>query len=75
MQQIGNAVPPFAAAEFARHLLKLDGAFGARVQPPPTFADARLLGYVLTDATGMSDALKNTEAHLRKIMQSELSLA
>ena len=72
-QQIGNAVPPLAAAEFARHLRELDGAFGSGRQSIAADASPRLLGYVLTDSTGKSDALKKTEALLRDLMQPELS--
>lgn len=74
-QQIGNAVPPLAAAEFARHLRELDGAFGSGRQAGFSLATPRLLGYVLTDATGKSDALKNTDALLRNLMQPELPFA
>ncbi|MFT4178023.1 MAG: DNA cytosine methyltransferase [Thermomonas sp.] len=74
-QQIGNAVPPLAAAEFARHLRNLDGVFGSDLKSPSFHASPRLLGYVLTDATGMSDALKVTESLLHDLMQSELLFA
>lgn len=72
-QQIGNAVPPLAAAEFARHLLELDGRFGSGHNSTPVADSPRLLGYVLTDATGKSDALKATESLLDELMQPELS--
>jgi len=72
-QQIGNAVPPLAAAEFARHLRDLDGAFGSGRSNPCSVASPRLLGYVLTDSTGKSDALKATESLLHGLMQSELA--
>jgi DNA (cytosine-5)-methyltransferase 1 len=74
-QQIGNAVPPLAAAVFARHLRDLDGAFGSDRQAPRPIASARLLGYVLTDSTGKSDALKATESLLQNLMQPELVFA
>lgn len=73
-QQIGNAVPPIAAAAFAAHLRELDGAFGSGLQCGRR-ASPRLLGYVLTDASGKSDALKATEALLRELMQPELAFA
>jgi DNA (cytosine-5)-methyltransferase 1 len=74
-QQIGNAVPPLAAAVFARHLRDLDGAFGSDRQPPRSMASARLLGYVLTDSTGKSDALKATESLLQDMMHPARVLA
>ena len=72
-QQIGNAVPPIAAAEFARHLRDLDGAFGSGFSKLRLVGSPRLLGYVLTDSTGKSDALKITESLLHELMQPELS--
>lgn len=72
-QQIGNAVPPLAAAAFAHHLRELDGIFGSGRLVQPSVASPRLLGYVLTDATGKSDALKKTETLLHNLMQPELS--
>ncbi|QWF18550.1 DNA cytosine methyltransferase [Lysobacter capsici] len=69
-RQIGNAVPPLAAAEFARHLRALDGAFGSDLQPLATAAAPRLLGYVLTDSSARSDALKKTAALLDESMRS-----
>lgn len=74
-QQIGNAVPPLAAAEFARHLRDLDGAFGSGWSKIHSVRSPRLLGYVLTDATGKSGALKTTESLLHELMQPELPFA
>ena len=73
MQQIGNAVPPLAAAYFAQHLQHLDGLFGSGMQTPPTINSPRLFGFVLTDSTGMSEALRNTERLLNNILQPELA--
>lgn len=70
-QQIGNAVPPMAAAAFARHLLDLDGAFGSDLQAAASVGSPRLLGYVLTDSSGKSDALKATESLLNDLMLQE----
>lgn len=75
MQQIGNAVPPLAAAQFAQHLQQLDGAFGSGLQAAPTVTNPRLLGFVLTDSAGMSDALRRTESLLKGVMQTELDFA
>lgn len=75
IQQIGNAVPPMAAALFARHLQQLDGEFGSGLQATPTVTTPRLLGFVLTDSLGMSEALRKTDALLRGILQRELDFA
>ncbi len=71
MQQIGNAVPPMAASVFASHLKSIDGKFGGGVAPPKS-TSARFLGYFLTEATGMSEALQKTDALLRSIQQKNL---
>ncbi len=67
-QQIGNAVPPLAAHKFAEHLLEVDGSFGADNATPRAYNRPRLLGFVLTDASGMSPALKSTESLLTRLM-------
>lgn len=72
MQQIGNAVPPIAAAIFAKHLQDLDGMHGSSVQALPQVQSPRLLGYQLTEATGMSEALKKTDSLLKGFLQREL---
>lgn len=74
-QQIGNAVPPLAAATIAKHLLALDGAFGSDIQLPFHKLEPRLLGYLLTEATGMSEALQKTELLLNSLLQRELDIA
>lgn len=73
IQQIGNAVPPLAAAEFAKHLLQLDGLFGSGLQALRRVPSPRLLGFVLTDSTGKSEALQNTETLLQGLLQQELA--
>jgi DNA (cytosine-5)-methyltransferase 1 len=74
MRQVGNAVPPHAAEIFARHLQMIDGQFGSDTQRPTQHKIPRLLGYFLTEATGMSEALQRTEALLCAIQQPELEL-
>ena len=74
-QQIGNAVPPLAASVIARHLQAIDGVFGSGIQPPSSRLEPRLLGFVLTEATGMSEALQKTERMLNSLLQQELDLA
>lgn len=70
--QIGNAFPPLCAKIFADHIAGLDGAFGSdhRVNS----LSPQLLGYRLTDATGMSPALQVTDAALSALTQGFLSL-
>lgn len=69
IQQIGNAVPPLAASIFATHLKELDGKFGSGAKVSHQ-GGARLLGYKLTEATGMSEALKKTDYLLSNIQQN-----
>ena len=71
IQQIGNAVPPLVAKHLARHLQEVDGSFGADTQSMYK-KPAKLLGFSLTDAFGMSPALKSTEALLIEIQQRRL---
>lgn len=72
IQQIGNAVPPLAASVFANHLKKIDGKFGSGLATSKQKTEARLLGYFLTEATGMSEALQKTDGLLRNIQQKQL---
>lgn len=75
IQQIGNAVPPIAAAIFAKHLQELDGMHGSDLQALPLVQSPRLLGYRLTEATGMSEALKKTDSLLKGFLQQEFEYA
>lgn len=72
IQQIGNAVPPLAASVFASHLKRIDGQFGSGLATPRQTTEPRLLGYFLTEATGMSEALQKTEGLLRDIQHQQL---
>lgn len=72
IQQIGNAVPPLAANVLAHHIQKVDGQFGSDVQAPSQNGKPRLLSFVLTEASGMSPALKSTQNLLRNIHQENL---
>lgn len=74
IQQIGNAVPPLAATVFANHLKKIDGQFGSGLATPKQTKEPRLLGYFLTEATGMSEALQKTEGLLRNIQHQQLEI-
>jgi DNA (cytosine-5)-methyltransferase 1 len=72
IQQIGNAVPPLAANVLARHLLEIDGKFGSGLATTSQFESPRLLGFMLTEALGMSPALKNTHLLLTELLQQRL---
>lgn len=60
-QQIGNAFPPIAAATLAKALVEWDGKAGSDVQSDWSSRVPSLIGYRLTDATGMSPALETTD--------------
>ncbi|MCE5978072.1 DNA cytosine methyltransferase [Pseudomonas sp. JR33AA] len=72
IQQIGNAVPPLAAATLARHIQAIDGRFGSGLQHALQSDSPGLLGFVLTESTGMSPALKTTQALLKGLHQGSL---
>jgi DNA (cytosine-5)-methyltransferase 1 len=72
IQQIGNAVPPMAARALAEHIATIDGKFGAGMQTANQRTKPGLLGFVLTEATGMSPALKTTQALLVGMYQGSL---
>lgn len=74
IQQIGNAVPPLAASVFAKHLKKLDGQFGSGLASPKQKKEARFLGYFLTEAAGMSEALQKTAGLLSRIQNTQFEL-
>lgn len=69
IQQIGNAVPPIAAAVFANHLKTLEGTFGSGISIEIEKRQPRLLGYRLTEASGMSESLKKTDSLLSSFIQ------
>lgn len=73
-QQIGNAVPPLAAKEIAQHLQAIDGTFGSDVQAAKGSSRPRLLGFLLTESLGKSEALRKTEAKLMALQQLKLDL-
>lgn len=72
IQQIGNAVPPIAAEVLARHIQEIDGRFGSGLQHVAQLSKPSLLGFFLTEATGMSPALKATQALLHNIQQDKI---
>lgn len=73
IQQIGNAVPPIAASVLASHIQQLDGKFGSGRQHAKHVGSPALLGFVLTEASGMSPALKNTQALLAGLHQGSFA--
>ncbi len=73
IQQIGNAVPPAAASVLASHIQHLDGKFGSGGQHAKHVRSPALLGFILTEASGMSPALKNTEALLAGMHQGRFA--
>ncbi len=76
IQQIGNAVPPQASLTLAQCLKDIDGKFGSGVQVIKQYEQPRLLGFNLTDSSGMSPALQRTASMLRSLLynQKELEL-
>ena len=71
-QQIGNAVPPLAARHIAEHLLAIDSRFGSGLGLPVTRKSPRLLGFILTDSLGMSEALRETHGRLHGLLQPSI---
>lgn len=74
MQQIGNAVPPLAAESIATHISNIEGSFGSGLQAKKQNGKPRLLGFLLTEASGMSPALKTTHTKLSNIMEDQQEL-
>lgn len=69
IQQIGNAVPPLASRLLAEHIQAIDGRFGSGLQHTGQKDKPSLLGFILTEASGMSPALKTTQALLTNFQQ------
>ncbi|MEX0697512.1 MAG: DNA cytosine methyltransferase [Dongiaceae bacterium] len=67
-QQIGNAVPPLAAQVLGRMIVALDGTLGSGKAVPTPTGGSGLLGFHLTNATGMSPALARTQSLLASLM-------
>jgi len=74
IQQIGNAVPPLAAAVLAHHIREIDGRFGSGLNHSHQNNQPSLLGFILTEASGMSPALKTTEALLAGLHRGNLEI-
>lgn len=68
IQQIANAVPPLAARVLAHHIQDIDGRFGSGLVSVHQQKTPRLLGFVLTEAAGMSPALRHTQGLLEKLL-------
>lgn len=74
-QQIGNAFPPLASLRLAQEIQRLDSQFGSGVAVSrATWKTPYLLGFRLTDASGMSPALAGTDMMLRKLAGDQLTL-
>lgn len=73
IQQIGNAVPPLAACVLARHIQAVDGRFGSGLARASHSSRPGLLGFMLTEASGMSPALKTTKVLLAGINQGSFA--
>ena len=67
-QQIGNAVPPLGAEVFARSISSIDGLFGSGRVVQMRAGEPRLLGFRLTDSSGMSPALMQTHSLLQSLV-------
>ncbi|GAA6621696.1 DNA cytosine methyltransferase [Scytonema sp. NUACC26] len=65
--QIGNAFPPLVAMRFAQHLMQIEAKVGSGLISLKEW-EAQLIGYRLTDASGMSPALMHTESLLKSLM-------
>jgi DNA (cytosine-5)-methyltransferase 1 len=70
-RQIGNAFPPMCAYAFARHLAAIDGQFGSGLSVASR--TPHLIDFVLTDASGMSPALRATSEALTALSAEQLS--
>lgn len=73
IQQIGNAVPPLAASVLAKHIQVVDGQFGSGLQHQRSDRGPKLLGFLLTEASGMSPALKNTQSLLARMHEGSFA--
>lgn len=73
-KQIGNAVPPMAAKILARWISDIDGRAGGDANSGGASTLPGLVGYHLTDSTGMSPALRKTDERLHAITRSDRRL-
>jgi DNA (cytosine-5)-methyltransferase 1 len=69
--QIGNAFPPLAAKIFAQTIKEIEGKAGSSMAFP-SVQKAQLIGYRLTDASGMSPALMHTDSLLKSLMSNQV---
>jgi len=73
-RQIGNAVPPIGAKILAEHLMTVDGRAGGDTGSISHHSSPRLLGFLLTESSGMSPALQKTHRLLNDLYQPSLAL-
>jgi DNA (cytosine-5)-methyltransferase 1 len=69
--QIGNAFPPMAAVVLAKWMQSVQGAAGGDIGTNGTGTAPGLIGYTLTEASGMSPALQATDMRLRAITHTK----
>jgi DNA (cytosine-5)-methyltransferase 1 len=68
-RQIGNAFPPIIAQIFAEHLLRTVENLDAKLST--RHGTGRLLGFHLTEGTGMSPALAKTDEMLAQLLHKQ----
>lgn len=73
-KQIGNAVPPIGAEILARHIIMLDGEAGGDLGSRASEDTPRLLGFLLTESSGMSPSLQKTHRLLNDLYEPSLAL-
>ena len=69
--QIGNAFPPLADGLLARWMQSTHDSSGGDVEGNRPSVPPGLIGYFLTESSGMSPALQATDARLRGITQTK----
>ena len=69
--QIGNAFPPLAAKIFAETVRQIEGKAGSGMAFP-FLRKAQLIGYRLTDSSGMSPKLMHTDSLLKSLMSNQV---
>lgn len=69
--QIGNAFPPLAAKIFAEAVMQIEGKAGSGMAFP-FLRKAELIGYRLTDSSGMSPKLMHTDSLLKSLMSNQV---
>ena len=71
-RQIGNAFPPLCAQIFAQHIMGLDAGLGRNYNGVGAIPPG-LIDFTLTDASGMSPALRATSEALIEIRDQQFN--